>query len=92
MSVFDHFDKRFILTCSRLVPQLTSVSHLLISEAGLRKLLVHTCAFPPILDMVRAFGRMTGEEERSGSPFVDRSDTAEGITGEFQSIPSKAVN
>jgi len=66
-----------------LIPQLSSIDHLVISETGFKKLVTFLGAFPAILDIVRAFGETPGEEERSGGSFKDHSDPQRGTYGVF---------
>jgi hypothetical protein len=70
-----------------LIPQPSSIDHLVISETGFKKLVTFLGAFPAILDIVRAFGESPGEDQRSGGSFKDHSDTQKGIYGMVGSLP-----
>lgn len=58
----------------RLVPQLSSVGQLLISEAAFRKLATSLCSFPSILDVIHAFGKKVGDEKHTGISIADRTE------------------
>lgn len=60
----EHFNfcLNLLTLVSRLIPQRFSWDHLLISEAGLRRLLSHFQVTPAIIDLVNAFGAQTSSE------------------------------
>ena len=75
----------------RLVPQLSSVGPLLVSEPAFRKLSTSLKAFPAILDVVHAFGRKVGDEERSGLSIADRMGLENGKHGTLKCYTKKIL-
>jgi len=80
-----------VLIVQRSVPQFGSIGQLAITYAGFKALFSSLAAFPPLLELVRAFGTKVNYDPNPIPPYQEHRDCSENVYGQYHDLQETII-